>query len=96
MSNFKFKAANGSNVSLNEITHRGGGFNGNGYAKSDMNYFYSSLSFSSDGTPGQAGITTCNNSYNINGQDILNDGYISSGFNTPIEGKGALGKYVFF
>ncbi len=96
MSNFKFKAANGENISLGEITHRDNAVIGNGYAKSDMNYFYPSLSFSSDGTQGQAGITTCNNSYNINGQDILNDGYISSEVGTPQEGKGALGKYVFF
>jgi len=95
MSNFKFKAANGSDVSLNEITVRVFP-SSNGYAPSDFNYFYPGIGFVSDGTPGQAGITTCNNSYNINGQDILNDGYISSGGGTPQEGNGALGKYVFF
>ena len=93
MSNFKFKAANGSDVSLNEITHPFTPGVGTGYAPSHMNYWYPSLIFNSDGTPGQAGITTCNNSYNINDQDILNDGYKSIEF-PP--GKGALGAYRFF
>jgi len=50
------------------------------------------LALSSDGTSGRAGVTTCNNSYKINGKDILNEGFITSGGGSG----GALGKYRFF
>ena len=93
MSNFKFKAANGSDVSLNEITHQHIiGISGNGYPLSNIGNFYPSLIFSSDGTSGRAGVTTCNNSYKIDGKDILNEGFITSGGGSG----GALGAYRFF
>ena len=92
MSNFKFKAANGSDVSLNEITHQNIGISGNGYPLSNIGNFYPSLIFSSDGTSGRAGVTTCNNSYKIDGKDILNEGFITSGGGSG----GALGAYRFF
>lgn len=92
MSNFKFKTANGSDVSLNEITHQNIGISGNGYPLSNIGNFYPSLIFSSDGTSGRAGVTTCNNSYKIYGKDILNEGFITSGGGSG----GALGAYRFF
>jgi len=97
LSDFKFKAANGTTTNLDEITHKRTSVIGNGYGISNFvnHYMISSvgLAIVTDGTPGRAGVTTCNNSYKINGKDILNEGFIASGGGND---GGALGEYRFF